>query len=190
MTRTKSRSSGWQRYSAAAPTLDVDIVEDHAVMLEGLAVWLEGNTSGIRVVGRFASWAELVPHLGRLSDVVILDVLLGDNIPLSAKIRALLSARAASDGLQLRDRPGSDPPGLRGRSVGVRAKDLPGSGGRSRASHCGPGTGIRSPRSGGHCSRRLHHTAVDGTRTSSRFDLSRRRGSHHGRDGAFDGDQR
>lgn len=92
MTRTKSRSSGWQRYAAAAPTLDVDIVEDHAVMLEGLAVWLEGNTSGIRVVGRFASWAELVPHLGRLSDVVILDVLLGDNIPLSAKIRALLSA--------------------------------------------------------------------------------------------------
>ena len=92
MTRTKSRGFGWQRYAAAAPTLDVDIVEDHAVMLEGLAVWLEGNTSGIRVVGRYGSWAELVPHLGRLSDVVILDVLLGDNIPLSAKIRAILSA--------------------------------------------------------------------------------------------------
>jgi len=92
MARTKPGSFGWQRYVAAAPTLDVDIVEDHAVMLEGLAVWLEGNTEGIRVVGRFASWAELVPHLGQLSDVVVLDVLLGDNIPLSAKIRALLSA--------------------------------------------------------------------------------------------------
>ena len=92
VTRTKSRSFGWQRYAAAAPTLDVDTVEDHAVMLEGLAVWLEGNTSGIRVVGRYGSWAELIPHLGRLSDVVILDVLLGDNIPLSAKIRAILSA--------------------------------------------------------------------------------------------------
>ncbi|WP_281444445.1 response regulator transcription factor [Paenarthrobacter nicotinovorans] len=92
MTRTKSWNGGWRRYALSAPTLDVDIVEDHAVMREGLAVWLEGNTEGIRVVGRFASWAELVPHLDRLSDVVILDVLLGDNIPLSAKIRALLSA--------------------------------------------------------------------------------------------------
>lgn len=92
MTKTKNWNVGWRRYALSAPTLDVDIVEDHPVMREGLAVWLEGNTQGIRVVGRFASWDELVPHLDRLSDVVILDVLLGDNIPLSAKIRVLLSA--------------------------------------------------------------------------------------------------
>ncbi|WGM20493.1 hypothetical protein QEH68_21165 [Paenarthrobacter sp. OM7] len=70
----------------------MDIIEDHAVVLESLSVWLEENTEGIKVVGRYPSWAELVPNLGALSDVVILDVLLGDSIPLPAKISALISA--------------------------------------------------------------------------------------------------
>lgn len=92
MSRTRHWRTGRRRYTVSAPTLDVDIVEDHAVLLESLAVWLEGSTEGVRVLGRFASWAELVPHLSGLSDVVILDVLLGDSIPLPAKIQAILSA--------------------------------------------------------------------------------------------------
>ncbi|MGR0158711.1 response regulator [Paenarthrobacter nitroguajacolicus] len=80
------------RYPVSRPTVEVDIVEDHAVLLEGLAEWLQVNAPGIRVVGRFASWAEAAAHLGALSDVVILDVLLGDQMPLRAKIQAILSA--------------------------------------------------------------------------------------------------
>lgn len=57
-----------------------------------MAVWLEQRTDGIRVVGRYASWAKVVTRLSELSDVVILDVLLGDSIPLPAKIRAIISA--------------------------------------------------------------------------------------------------
>lgn len=92
MPHTQNWNTRWRRYTAAPPSLEVDIVEDHTVLLEGLAVWLEENTAGIRVVGRYSSWAELIPHLRDLSDVVLLDVLLGDSIPLPAKIRALLSA--------------------------------------------------------------------------------------------------
>lgn len=80
------------RYLVSRPTVEVDIVEDHAVLLEGLAEWLQANAPGIRVVGRFASWAEAAANLGALSDVVILDVLLGDQMPLRAKIQAILSA--------------------------------------------------------------------------------------------------
>lgn len=80
------------RYPVSRPTVEVDIVEDHAVLLEGLAEWLQANSPGINVVGRFSSWAEAAANLGALSDVVILDVLLGDQMPLRAKIQAILSA--------------------------------------------------------------------------------------------------
>ncbi|WP_426006207.1 response regulator [Paenarthrobacter sp. NyZ202] len=80
------------RYPLSRPTIEVDIVEDHAVLREGLAEWLQTNSSGIRVVGRFASWAEAAANIGALSDVVILDVLLGDQVPLRAKIQAIISA--------------------------------------------------------------------------------------------------
>lgn len=43
------------------------------------------------MVGRFRSWAELAASLGQLSDVVLLDVMLGDRIPLRSKIQAILS---------------------------------------------------------------------------------------------------
>lgn len=80
VSRTRHWNADRRRYTASAPTLDVDIVEDHEVSLESLAVGLEGNTQGVRMVGRCASWTKLVPHLRELSDVVILDVPLGDSI--------------------------------------------------------------------------------------------------------------
>lgn len=80
------------RYPVSQPRIEVDIVEDHAVLREGLAQWLEANATGIRVVGRFGSWAEAAANLRALSDVVVLDVLLGDQVPLRAKIQAIVSA--------------------------------------------------------------------------------------------------
>jgi two-component system uhpT operon response regulator UhpA len=79
------------RYFVSEPTIEVDIVEDHAVLREGLVDWLEANSSAVKVVGRFADWADVAAHLGVLSDVVILDVLLGDALPLRAKIHAIVS---------------------------------------------------------------------------------------------------
>ncbi|MGO4585373.1 response regulator [Arthrobacter sp. 2RAF6] len=66
-------------------------LEDHALLRESLASWLEANAATVKVVGRFRSWAELAASLGQLSDVVLLDVMLGDRIPLRSKIQAILS---------------------------------------------------------------------------------------------------
>lgn len=79
------------RYSVAEPAIEVDIVEDHAVLREGLADWLEANSATVKVVGRYVDWADVAANLGVLSDVVILDVLLGDALPLRAKIQAIAS---------------------------------------------------------------------------------------------------
>ncbi|MCZ9883239.1 hypothetical protein [Arthrobacter sp. B2a2-09] len=83
----------WVRrhFKAAMPRIQVDIVEDHAVLREGLASWLDANAAGLDVVGRYGSWAEVAASLGELSDVVLLDVLLGDRIPLRSKVQAILS---------------------------------------------------------------------------------------------------
>jgi two-component system, NarL family, uhpT operon response regulator UhpA len=80
-----------RRFEAAAPKIHVDILEDHALLRESLASWLEANAATVKVVGRFSSWAELAASLGQLSDVVLVDILLGDRIPLRSKIQAILS---------------------------------------------------------------------------------------------------
>ncbi|MDP5227701.1 MULTISPECIES: response regulator transcription factor [Arthrobacter] len=67
-------------------------MEDHAVLREGLAAWLNGGGHGIRVMGRYGSWDELAAHRGALADVVLLDVLLGDDVPLREKIRSVLDS--------------------------------------------------------------------------------------------------
>ena len=80
-----------RRFEAATPKIHVDILEDHALLRESLASWLEANATTVKVVGRFSSWAELAASLGQLSDVVLLDIILGDRIPLRSKIQAILS---------------------------------------------------------------------------------------------------
>lgn len=80
-----------RRFEAAAPKIHVDILEDHALLRESLASWLEANAATVKVVGRFGSWAELAASLGQLSDVVLVDIILGDRIPLRSKIQAILS---------------------------------------------------------------------------------------------------
>ncbi len=79
-------------HEGSMSSLEVDIVDGHGMIRECLAGWLEENTEGIRVVGSFSSWAELVPSLDALSDVVIMEVLLGDNTSLTARIQTILAA--------------------------------------------------------------------------------------------------
>ncbi|MFW0774131.1 hypothetical protein ACLRGI_13260 [Paenarthrobacter nitroguajacolicus] len=82
----------YHRYAVAAPRIHVDIIEDHTVLLECLAAWLATKAPDIVVVGRYGCWAEAVVDLDDLSDVVVLDILLGDSVPLVNKIRTLRSA--------------------------------------------------------------------------------------------------
>lgn len=83
-----------RRYTTARPRLYVDVVSADGILREGLAAWFEANTDNVEVVGKFASWADTATVLDHLSDVVIIDVLLGDQIPLSVKVEAIVAAGA------------------------------------------------------------------------------------------------
>lgn len=56
-------------------------------------MWFADQTDDVvvEVVGKFASWSDVAACDGGLSDVVILEVFLGDQVPLRTKIASLLS---------------------------------------------------------------------------------------------------
>lgn len=70
----------------------VAVVDDHPVVLDGVRARLAGAGGIIEVVATVTGWAELLLHAAFPVDVVVLDVSLGDDVPLEVKIT---SARAA-----------------------------------------------------------------------------------------------
>jgi two-component system uhpT operon response regulator UhpA len=75
-----------------ASRVRVAIVDDHRLVLDGLEARLGAPRTGIQVVAAVESWGELVSHPDFPFDVVILDLNLEDNIPVSTKVRALGAA--------------------------------------------------------------------------------------------------
>lgn len=80
------------RYVVRVPKLSLDIVDDHELLRECISTWISANKPSIDVVGRYGSWDEVTANLHALSDVVLLDVVLGDAVPLRAKILTILTA--------------------------------------------------------------------------------------------------
>ena len=76
---------------ARAPIIRVAVVDDHTMVVEGIAARL-GHHQGIRVVVSETSWIGLLSHPEFPVDVVVLDLHLKDQISLSSKIRALGAA--------------------------------------------------------------------------------------------------
>ena len=68
------------------------IVDDHRMLLGALTEWIRSAADDIELVGAVPTWAELITHAGFPVDVVLLDVDLKDNIPISVKISTLKSA--------------------------------------------------------------------------------------------------
>jgi len=68
------------------------IVDDHRMLLGALTEWIRGAADDIELVGAVPTWSELITHSGFPVDVVLLDVDLKDNIPISVKISTLKSA--------------------------------------------------------------------------------------------------
>ena len=79
--------------STRRPTrVRVAIVDDHQMVLDGLSSRLAAAKSGITVAATVTSWGALLAHPEFPVDVVILDLNLEDNIPVSSKLRMLRSA--------------------------------------------------------------------------------------------------
>jgi len=67
----------------------VAIVDDHRLVLDGLAARLHEPKKGISIVITATNWAALMVHPEFPVDVVVLDLHLEDGIPVGTKLRAL-----------------------------------------------------------------------------------------------------
>jgi DNA-binding NarL/FixJ family response regulator len=76
----------------ARVAIRVALVDDHQLVLDGLAARLGQKSSGLTVAAAESSWADLVGNPGFPFDVVVLDLHLDDNIPIGTKVRVLQSA--------------------------------------------------------------------------------------------------
>src|SRR5690606_28458901 len=65
------------------------VVDDHRMILSGLANWIRNASDEIDVVAELTTWPELLTHPAFPVDVVLLDLDLKDNIPIAVKISAL-----------------------------------------------------------------------------------------------------
>ncbi len=77
-----------------SPTEDrirLAIVDDHRMLLGALTEWIRNAASDITMVAAVASYPELLTHPEFPVDVVLLDLDLKDNIPVSVKISGLKS---------------------------------------------------------------------------------------------------
>lgn len=75
----------------AAP-ITVALVDDHRMLLSALSEWIANAASDIAVVGAVPTWPELMALDDFPVDVVLLDLDLKDDIPVSLKIRTLATA--------------------------------------------------------------------------------------------------
>lgn len=68
------------------------IVDDHRMLLGALTEWIRGAATDITMVAAVPSWSELLTHPAFPAEVVLLDVDLKDNIPISLKISTIKTA--------------------------------------------------------------------------------------------------
>ena len=65
------------------------LVDDHRMLLGALTEWIRGAADDIEMVADVTTWPELLTHPEFPVDVVLLDLDLKDNIPVSLKISTL-----------------------------------------------------------------------------------------------------
>jgi DNA-binding NarL/FixJ family response regulator len=65
------------------------LVDDHKMLLGALTEWIRNAASDINMVAAVSTWPDLLTHPEFPVDVVLLDLDLKDNIPISLKISTL-----------------------------------------------------------------------------------------------------
>jgi two-component system uhpT operon response regulator UhpA len=75
--------------STVAAPIRLALVDDHRMLLGALTEWIRNAATDIDMVAAVATWPELLTHPAFPVDVVLLDLDLKDNIPVSLKIATL-----------------------------------------------------------------------------------------------------
>jgi two-component system, NarL family, nitrate/nitrite response regulator NarL len=101
----------------------VAAVDDHPVLLDGLAAWVSGPGSDIRVVGTAATVTGLLAGPGRQAQVVLLDLDLGDGSTAEANVAAVRAAGPAVLVLSASDRPAAVRRAIRAGALGYVLKN-------------------------------------------------------------------
>ncbi len=70
----------------------VAVVDDHRMVIDGIAAHLDARRLGIHVVIAESTWLGLLSHQEFPVDVAVLDLTLDDSIPIATKVRALNAA--------------------------------------------------------------------------------------------------
>lgn len=71
------------------PPIRIALVDDHRMLLGALTEWIRGAAADIEMVAAVDTWPALLTHENFPVDVVLLDLDLKDNIPVSLKISTL-----------------------------------------------------------------------------------------------------
>lgn len=75
-----------------AARIRVAVVDDHRLVLDGVSAHLRFRHPDLQVVASETTWAGLIQHPCFPVDVAVLDLGLGDDIPVETKIRTLATA--------------------------------------------------------------------------------------------------
>ncbi len=75
--------------TSTPPPIRVALVDDHKMLLGALTEWIRNAADDIEMVAAVTTWPELLTHPEFPVDVVLLDLDLKDNLPISLKISTL-----------------------------------------------------------------------------------------------------
>jgi DNA-binding NarL/FixJ family response regulator len=102
--------------------IDVAAVDDHPIVLDGIAAWLAAGGDGIRVVGTAASVADLLAGPGRAARVVLLDLDLDDGTTVDRNVSDIRAAGPAVLVLAASDKPPAVRAAMRAGALGYVLK--------------------------------------------------------------------
>ena len=78
----------------SAPPIRLAILDDHEILLDALASWIESNAPEFDLVLRASSWLELVHSDAFPTDLVIMDLQLRESVSIGARVRTCRAAGA------------------------------------------------------------------------------------------------
>jgi DNA-binding NarL/FixJ family response regulator len=78
----------------ASPPIRLAILDDHEILLDSLATWIERNAPEFDLVVRAGSWLELVHSDAFPTDLVIMDLQLRESVSIGARVRTCRAAGA------------------------------------------------------------------------------------------------
>jgi DNA-binding NarL/FixJ family response regulator len=136
-------AEGWFRLTGV---IEIAAVDDHPIILDGVAVWVKADENDIRVVATAATVKELLAGPGRDAHVVLLDLNLGDGTTAEDNVAAILAAGPAVLVLSASERPAAVRAAMRAGARGYALKNEQASQIRSAIREVAAGQDWISPR--------------------------------------------